>query len=87
MAPLAELVNDAFFVYSLVLLARVVASWVPGLDTRQPVVQLLVALTEPLLAPLRRLLPPAGGLDVSPLVAFLLLELLRRLVVQALLSF
>jgi YggT family protein len=86
MAPLAGLVNDAFFLYSLVLLARVVASWIPGLDPRQPVVQLLVTLTEPVLAPLRRLLPPVGGLDVSPLVAFLLLELVRRLVVQVLLA-
>ncbi len=83
---LAELVNDAFFLYSLVLLARVVASWVPGLDSRQPLVQFLVSLTEPVLAPLRRLLPPVGGLDISPLVAFLLLELVRRLVVQALLT-
>jgi len=86
MAPLAELVSDAFFLYSLVLLARVVASWIPGLGPRQPVMQLLLTLTEPVLAPLRRLLPPVGGLDVSPLVAFLLLELVRRLVVQVLLA-
>ncbi len=87
MVSLAELVNDVFFLYSLVLLVRVLASWIPGLDFRQPVVRLLVALTEPLLAPLRRLLPPLGGLDISPVVAFLLLELLRRLVVQGLLAF
>jgi YggT family protein len=86
MAPLVELVNDVFFLYSLVLLARVLASWVPGLGPDQPLLRLLVSLTEPLLAPLRRLLPPVGGLDVSPVVAFLLLELVRRLIVQALLG-
>ncbi len=86
MAPLAQLVNDVFFLYSLVLFARVLSSWIPGLNPRQPVVQLLWTLTEPVLAPLRRLLPPLGGLDVSPLVAFLLLELVRRVVVQALLT-
>ncbi len=86
MVPLAELVNDVFFLYSLVLLARVLSSWIPGLNPRQPVVQLLGTLTEPVLAPLRRLLPPVGGLDISPLVAFLLLKLVRRLVVQVLLS-
>lgn len=81
MIPLAELVNDAFYLYSLVLLARVLSSWIPGLDPRTPAVRLLVSLTEPVLAPLRRALPPVGGLDLSPVVAFLLLEVVRRLVV------
>ncbi|MDQ7801562.1 MAG: YggT family protein [Armatimonadota bacterium] len=81
MIPLAELVNDAFYLYSLVLLARVLSSWIPGLDPRTPAVQLLVTLTEPVLAPLRRALPPVGGLDLSPVVAFVLLEVVRRLVV------
>lgn len=81
MIPLAELVNDAFYLYSLVLLARVLSSWIPGLDPRTPAVQLLVTLTEPVLAPLRRALPPVGGLDLSPVVAFVPLEVVRRLVV------
>jgi len=80
----AELVNDVFFLYSLVLLVRVLSSWVPGLHARRPPLHLVVILTEPLLGPLRRLLPPVGGLDVSPVVAFLLLEVLRRLVVTSL---
>ncbi len=84
MGSVAELVNDVFFLYSLVLLVRVLSSWVPGLDPRRPPLHLVVVLTEPLLGPLRRLLPPVGGLDVSPVVAFLLLEVLRRLVVSSL---
>lgn len=86
MVSVAELVNDVFSLYSLILLARVVTSWIPGHGPGQPLVQLLVALTEPVLGPLRRLLPPVGGLDVSPVVAFLLLELVRRLLIQALLN-
>ncbi len=81
MSPVAELVNDAFYLYGLVLLARVLSSWIPGLDPRTPAVRLLVSLTEPVLAPLRRALPPVGGLDLSPVVAFLLLEVVRRLTV------
>ncbi len=80
----AELLNDAFYLYSLVLLARVVSSWIPGLDPRTPAVRLLVTLTEPVLAPLRRLLPPVGGLDISPVVAFLLLEAVRRVLLTLL---
>jgi YggT family protein len=41
--------------------------------------QFLVQITEPLLAPLRRHIPPAGGLDFTPMVALLILWLLERL--------
>ncbi len=84
MGPVTELVDRLFFLYTLVLLARVLASWIPGLGPGTPFVRLLVTLTEPVLAPLRRVVPPLGGVDVSPLVAFLLLELVRRAVVTAL---
>lgn len=66
-------------VYSVVLLLRVVMSWFPmrpgtGLASG---VSILYDLTEPVLAPIRRLLPSTGVIDISPLIVFLLLEILR----------
>jgi YggT family protein len=61
----------------LVILARVVLSWI-GQEQGHPVARLLVRLTEPLLAPLRALLPKRTGLDFSPVLALLALSLLRR---------
>ena len=67
-----------FDLYSLVILAAVVLSWV-RLPPDNPIVRVTNALTEPLLAPIRRVLPEMGGFDLSPLVLLLLLRLVRSL--------
>jgi YggT family protein len=66
--------------YSLVVLVAVILSWVP-LDRRNPLVTITHALTEPLLAPIRGILPPMGGLDLSPMVLLFALQLLKGLLV------
>jgi YggT family protein len=63
---------------SLVLLVTVVMSWLP-VDRRSPLRTLLDGLTEPVLAPIRRALPPMGGLDLSPMVLLIALQFLKRL--------
>ncbi len=67
-----------FDVYSLVILAAVVLSWL-RLPPENPIVRIVSALTEPLLSPIRRVLPTFGGLDFSPIVLLFALNLLRRL--------
>lgn len=65
--------------YSVVVLGAVVVSWV-GLPPTNPLVSFLSTLTEPLLAPLRNVLPDLGGLDFSPFVLLVGLRILRGLV-------
>ena len=64
--------------YSLVLLASVLLSWV-NLSPDNAFVRVVRQLTEPVLAPIRRVLPAAGGFDFSPLVALVVIRLLQRL--------
>ena len=64
--------------YSLVLFAAVILSWI-NLSPDNQFLRLVQRLTEPVLAPLRRVLPSAGGFDFSPVVALLLVRLLQRL--------
>lgn len=64
--------------YSLVVLIAVVMSWV-RVDPRHPLAVIVRSLTEPVLEPIRRMLPPIGGLDFSPMVLLLLLRLLRAM--------
>ncbi|MHB1883327.1 MAG: YggT family protein [Acidithiobacillus sp.] len=49
-------------------------------------VQLLERVTGPILYPLQRIIPPLGGIDLSPLVAMLLIELIKGLLVNAILK-
>ncbi len=68
-------------VYQIVLLLRVLLSWFRVDPYTNPVGRLLYALTEPVLEPIRQVLPSAGMMDFSPLVAFLLLFALRSVIV------
>ncbi len=66
--------------YSWVLLARALVSWIPNLDPYHPAVQVLHNLTEPVLEPIRKLIPPLGGfMDISIIVAFFALMVLEQL--------
>ncbi len=64
--------------YTWVVVIRALLSWV-GPDPYNPIVRLLHQLTEPLLAPLRRLVSPRrlGGLDLSPLLLILIIQFVR----------
>jgi len=69
-------------VYSGALILVIVLSWVsPG--SYHPMAELLTQVTEPLLAPIRRLMPPVGGLDFSVMVVLLLLMLVRNYLLPA----
>ena len=69
-----------FELYSLIMLARVLVSWLQ-VDPYNPLVRLLYQLTEPVLAPIRQLLPQTGGLDFSPMVALIALLVLEQIVI------
>jgi YggT family protein len=64
--------------FFLVIIAGVVLSWVSP-DPSNPVVQAIYGISEPLLRPFRRFVPPLGGLDLSPMVALFCFQLLGRL--------
>ena len=76
--PLIALLIQLLDLYSLVVLGAVVISWIQ-LPPSNPVATFLHALTEPVLAPIRGVLPDMGGLDLSPLVLLIGLRMLRGL--------
>ena len=66
--------------YSYVLLARALISWIPNIDPYHPVVQFLYSITEPVLEPIRKLVPPLGGMiDISMIIAFFAILILEQL--------
>ncbi|GAB4476439.1 MAG: YggT family protein [Anaerolineae bacterium] len=86
MSTIFFLLGTLLQIYWIILLARVLLSWFP-IDPYHPVVRILFDITEPVLGPLRRVLPPVGMIDFSPLVALLLISVLQQLVRGLALSF
>ncbi|MHA7815866.1 MAG: YggT family protein [Pseudohaliea sp.] len=63
-------------IYFFALLAMIIISWVAP-TSRHPALLLLWQITEPVMAPVRRILPPMGGLDFSPILVFILINVLQ----------
>jgi YggT family protein len=83
--PLLSLISTVIQIYIWLLIASAVLSWLVAfnvVNTRNQVVTMvadvLYRLTEPVLAPIRRILPNLGGLDISPVVVILLLIFIDR---------
>ncbi len=82
---IAELVGLLLNVFLFAIFIQVILSWVnPG--TYNPVVSLLYSITEPVLRPCRRLIPPMSGMDLSPLVALIAIQLAKMLLLPPLLQ-
>lgn len=75
MEALAQLIILFSTLYSLLILGRVLMSWVQ-VDPYSPVARALYDLTEPVLQPIRNLLPPAAGLDFSPIIAMIGIQII-----------
>jgi len=83
---LIQIINTVFRLYSYLILARIFLTWIP-IDRYNPIVQFIYKVTEPVLAPFRIILPLGGmGLDLSPIIAFFLLNLLQRSIINILIS-
>jgi len=85
LAALARILDIALMLCIWILLFRIILSWVQVPSLYQVKV-ILYRLTEPVLSPIRRFVPPyrVGGLDISPIIAFLIIMFLRSFLVRSL---
>ncbi len=80
---LAEILSKAVYIFMFAIFVQVIASWVaPG--SYNPALALIDSITNPLLKPLRAVLPPLGGLDLTPMIALVGLQLAQMLLVAPL---
>jgi len=70
-----------FFFWAILI--QVILSWVAP-QSQNPAVALIYQITDPIMAPVRKLLPPMGGMDFSPIITFMLIQLAKILVVGSL---
>lgn len=76
---LLKIVDNIFFIYLLMLFTRILSSWFPEFQ-RTRFMQFISYYTDPYLNIFRRIIPPLGMMDLSPIVAFFALQILEGLV-------
>lgn len=82
MHELAQIISALVRIEVILIFVRVLLSWFPGIPPWHPAVRLLSAVTDPVLLPFRRILPTIGGLDFSPIVAIVVLQVVGGFVVD-----
>jgi YggT family protein len=78
---LLNFIGLLFQILTFAIIARALLSWF-NLGPSHPLVRILYDVTEPVLAPLRRVIPMIGFIDITPIVAILLLQLIEQLLRQ-----
>ena len=74
-----QAIYQLFELIQLILIVRILLSWFPNINWHKQPFKLLYNITEPILAIFRSIIPPIGGLDLSPIVAFLFLGMIRTI--------
>lgn len=78
MGNILLVISDVINVYKYILIARILLTWLPNINWYNQPFKFLTEVTDPVMAPFRRLIPPIGGLDLSPMLLFFMLDLLQR---------
>jgi YggT family protein len=75
---LVQTLTTFLSIYTILLIVRILLSWFPNVDWFSPPFSVLSQLTDPYLNLFRSIIPPLGGIDLSPILAFLLLSFVRQ---------
>ena len=88
--PIAALLIQLLEIYKCIVVAAVIVSWLVAFNVInthnnfvRTLLRILTALTEPVFAPIRRILPPMGGLDLSPILVFVIIWFLQYTITWA----
>jgi YggT family protein len=82
-AFIIQIVETAFTVLVWLIIGRCILSFIRH-DPYHPIIKFIYEVTEPVMSPFRRLLPPAGGLDFSPMLAVFAVYLVQSIVIKIL---
>lgn len=78
---LPQIINILFQAFTIMIFARILASWVPELQNNR-IMQFIAFYVDPYLNLFRRIIPPLGMIDISPIVAFFALSIMKNLILR-----
>jgi YggT family protein len=79
---IVDIVQATVLVLTIAIIARALLSWFPNINPHNPAVEFLITITEPILAPIRSVMPRLGFIDLTPMVAIILLQIIGRVIVS-----
>jgi YggT family protein len=79
---IAQIISATALVLTIAIIARALMSWFPNLDRRNPLVDFLFTITEPVLAPIRSVMPRGMMIDFSPMIAIVLIQAISRVLLS-----
>lgn len=83
---LGEVIQHSIYILMAAIFIQIIISWVNP-HSYHPIVSIARSIAEPIMSPARRLIPPIGGLDLSPILVIIFLQLSLQLIVAPLKSF
>ncbi len=81
-ANIFGVISQTLMIYSYILIIRVLLTWFPNLDWSNPILTSVRSITDPYLNIFRGIIPPLGGLDLSPILAFIVLSLSQDILLR-----
>lgn len=80
---LLKAVNGIFNMFYILIILRIFMSWIPSIDWEQQPIKFVREITDAYLDVFRQFVPPLGGLDFSPIIAIIVLQILQGLITGA----
>ena len=74
---LLKAVNGLFNMFYILIILRIFMSWIPNINWEQQPVKFIREITDTYLEIFRRIIPPLGGLDISPIIAIIVLQIIQ----------
>lgn len=77
---IVRIINNLFYLYYLLIILRIFMTWIPSIDWHQQPVKFVRDVTDAYLDIFRKIIPPIGGLDFSPIIALIVLQIIQIVV-------
>ena len=79
---ITDVVNYTFMALTIAVFIRVLLTWIPNVDPHNPLIEFIFGITEPILAPIRSIMPRTMMFDFSPMIAIFLLQVIRSVLLS-----